>query len=431
MSRLYEASIGDEVHVETISPGCELYVYPLRGAKQTHILLTVDYGSIDRYYAAGSRGLQPSPPGVAHFLEHRLFEKVDGDITERFNELGSAVDAQTSFTNTEYSTTFRDRFADNAALLLETALEPHFTDDGIDREREIITREINLYEEEVEWVCFSTAMDSLYRCQPVGIDVAGTVESIKEIDRAILEACHHTFYRSERMAMFVCGDVDVAETRDQAGALWARYGHHTNGDPLPTARQRATPHPVHERYAVRMNIAQPRLCLAFHDPLSGRVAGDELLKRELCLEVGLDILFGPTSEFHARCYETGLIDSASFDFELFSAPEFSFCHIGGDTSEPERLEEAILREIEKLSGGDTIGDDLDRAMNKAFGALVRSYDDVEDCATMVYNEVFAGASPFAYFRTFTEPRAEDVQTVLAGILNPGQFGTAVVLPLDN
>jgi len=136
MHRLYEASIGDEVCVETLSSGCELYIYPLRGARETHILLTLNFGSIDRYYAtSGSSGLRSAPAGVAHFIEHRLFEKPDGDITERFNELGSDVDAQTSFTNTEYSTTFSDRLESNAALLLETALEPHFTDEGIDRER--------------------------------------------------------------------------------------------------------------------------------------------------------------------------------------------------------------------------------------------------------------------------------------------------------
>ena len=427
MPRLYEASIGDEVCVETLSSGCELYIYPLRGARETHILLTLNFGSIDRYYATpGSSGLRSAPAGVAHFIEHRLFEKPDGDITERFNELGSDVDAQTSFTNTEYSTTFSDRLESNTALLLETALEPHFTDEGIDREREIITREINLYGDEVEWVCFSKAMDSLYRGQDIGIDVAGTVHSISEIDRAVLEGCHRTFYRPERMAMFVCGDVDVAATRDLLSDLWGKY---ERKDAMPMVMERSTPRPAQERHTIRMNIAQPRLCLAFHDPLSG-LSGEELLKRELCLEVGLDILFGPTSEFYARCYETGLIDADSFDFELLSAPEFSFCHIGGNTSDPKKLEEVIVRELETLADPEVIARDFERAMHKTLGALVRSYDDVEDCATMVYGEVFAGASPFTYFRTFRSTSAEDVRTVTKSILDPGQFGLALVLPLS-
>ncbi len=427
MERFQQPTLGEEVFATTLPRGCDLYVYPAELTRRKFFLLCVDYGSVDLSFIEAQTGqLRQSPHGVAHFLEHRLFEKRSGDITERFSELGSEVDAQTSFTSTEYAVTCYDSMEETIALLLELVLSPQFSDEGVAREREIISREIGLFAEEVEWVSFSNAMRSLYRQQPVGIDVAGTVESLEQIDRAALEHCYETYYQPHRMSLFACGDVDVSQVCERLFDVWR-----SDVDPasrnLPATRSQAAAVP--ERHTTKLSIAQARLCLAFHDPQTG-LRGEELLKRELSLEIALDILFGPASEFYSKQYESGVIDADSFDFDVFAAPEFCFCHVSGDCREPDRLEDAILDEMERAGHSDIVARDFDRAMRKAYGALLRSYDDIEDRATMICNEVSIGAHPFAFFRAYAETNAESVQCALGECLDPGSYGAATVLPMN-
>ena len=427
MRRFQQPTLEEEVYATTLPQGCNLYVYPAQHTRRKFFLLHVDYGSVDLSFLEAETGqLRQSPHGVAHFLEHRLFEKESGDITERFSELGSEVDAQTSFTSTEYGVTCYDRMEDTIALLLELVLSPQFTDEGVAREREIITREIGLFAEEVEWVSFSNAMRSLYRQQPVGVDVAGTIESLEQIDRAALACCHETFYQPHRMSLFVCGDIDATEVCERLFDLWP-----SDADPtvrnLPAIRPAAVAVP--ERHTTKLSIAQSRLCLAFHDPLTG-LRGEELLKRELSLEIGLDILFGPASEFYSKHYESGVIEADSFDYDVFANPEFCFCHVGGDCREPGSLEEAIIDEMERAQHSDIVAQDFDRAMRKAYGALLRSYDDIEDRATMICSEVSIGAQPFSFFRAYAETKGESVRCALGDCLDASSYGAATVLPLD-
>ena len=227
--------------------------------------------------------------------------------------------------------------------------------------------------------------------------------------------------------MYICGDVGAEDTAEEISRLWETYARF---ECVPVAEQRLLPVPLPERHEKLMSVARPRLCLAFHDPLSG-LRGEELLKREHCLEIGLDILFGPASEFHSRCCESGLIEAGSFDFDLFLAPQFGFCHLTGDTARPDELEEATLRELARMRDGDAIVTDFERAKHKAFGELVRSYDDVEDCAGMMYNEVFGGAPPFSYFRILEQIKAEDVREALVSIFDGISHGRALVLPLES
>jgi len=393
------------------------------GFARRHALLTVDYGSADALWRPrpGDEP-QPAPHGVAHFLEHRLFDKGDGDISARFTALGADVDAHTSFTSTAYSFTCSDRFEESLALLLELVLEPHFTEAAVDRERDIITREIELYDDSVDWVAFNALMRSLYGDGAMGDDIAGTPQSLERIDVTVLEACYRDYYRPPRMSLVVAGDLDAdaaAAMVDEALAARSCDGEAALPRPAAVAQPR--------RETRRLTVSTPRLLVA--GAASGhQVEGLDLLRLELSLDLGLDILFGPSSAFYDRHYRSGLVDDETFGYDVYCEPTFTFCTVGGDTPEPARLEDEIAGQVEAGLQGGLIDQGFERSRRRSWGNLVCRYEEVDACAAIAQSAAARRAGVFDYFEAYEGLQAGDVIAALSLCLASRPWGVATVLP---
>ena len=416
--------IGDEILSDTLSQGSRLYVYPKPGLKARHAAVCVACGSLD---TAVSRR-ESTHHGVPHFLEHRLFEKQEGDIAARFTALGAEVDAQTSFTSTTYSFECVDHFEEGLRLLLELVLKPHLTDTGLVREREIIEREIRLFEDDHAWVSFHTALKALYGHHPLAVDMAGTVESVAQIDRRSLEVFYRTFYRPERISIFLCGEVDPLAGRQLVQEILDGLLPRTDGEGGEMAiRQRPAPAP--STVSVSLPVSRPRLCMAFHDDEEG-LTGLSLLKREICLEMAFDILFGPSSEFFASHYEAGRIQAESFGWETYAEIAFCFSMIGGDVDDPQGMMEAIYGELNRARDGNLIDRGYSRAHRKILGQLIYRFDEGEACTASMQSAVNREAEPFDYFRAHADVSIEDVESCLESCLNESNCGAAIVWPGD-
>lgn len=409
--------IGERMLVEAGPGPVPVYVHPKPEAPQAHALLAIEYGAIDSLSAEFT-------PGVAHFLEHRLFEKKDGDISGRFSALGAEVDAQTGLTQTAFSVTCAEGLAACVELLLRLALELHLTEEGVERERRIIMREIELFADNVESVCFANALGALYPDHPISAEIAGTPASLGKIDQPLLHASHEHFYKAGRISLFVSGKVNPEE-------LWEVVDLHTSSlCPCPSGHlsRRQVPVPAPHRVTSRLAVARPRVYMAFHDGESG-LEGIELLKKEICLDMAADILFGPSSEFFADRYEAGELDGDDFGWEVYAEPAFLFAVIGGDVTDAGRFEESVR---ERLSRGvrEGIGSaDFERAARKAYGTLLFRYEDIESCAAMVHGEVSRGARPFDFAAALTQVRLEDVERCLQTCFTPEHCAVSVVEPM--
>lgn len=418
-----EALLGEQVFAQTLPGGLQLFLLPKPGFRCHHALLSVGYGSIDRRFAPAGAEPVVVPDGVAHFLEHRLFSSSLGDVGDRFAALGADVNAHTTFTNTAFFFTCTDRLEQCLGLLLGFVCKPSFSAEGVVREREIIARELQLYGDNLEWISFFSVLQALYGSHPLGVDIAGTPESIQLIDAPLLEFCHHTFYRPDNMTLIVGGDFEV----DQVAGAIERLLEGKTSAAGPMLYRRADAAAQGTAKALTMPIALPRLWVGFRDQGQG-LKGEALLRRELALEVLLDILFGSSSDFFARHYESGLIDAESFGCEIYAEPEFCFCLVGGDTPNPELLREEIVTELTRAAGGALLECGFSRSARRAYGQAVQRLDQVEGGVGALHSSVSRGAGPFGLFTVHRRLAVEDLHACLEEVLIPATAAHSVILP---
>lgn len=424
MRQIEHPFLEERVHCQTLPCGLEFYLVPREGFRSAHALLTVKYGSIDRCFVPpGATAPVEAPDGAAHFLEHRLFAGPDGDVGELFAAIGAEVNAHTTFTHTAYFFSCVDHLEEGLALLVDFVFAPQLTPEGVEREREIIARELQLYGDNLEWVSFFNALQSLYGAHPLGVDIAGTPESLGRIDARVLELCHRSFYRPENMALFVGGDLEVEALGRRVGELMAGRGQ----APCADLRRLACPDGGGGFRAVELPVAVPRLYLGFRDQREG-LHGEALLRRELALELALDVLFGASSDFYARHYESGLIDAESFGCEIYAEAEFCFCLVGGDARQPELLQEALLEELRRARHSDLLERDLARARRRAYGQLLQRFDQVESGVGLVHSAVSRGGAPFALFEAHEQLEAAEVRECLETCLDPDRGQLSQVVP---
>ncbi len=420
-----DALLGEVVHHNRLRCGLDVWAVPRLGSRQKAAVLYIDYGSVDLHLRARDSGkVQTTPAGTAHFLEHRLFAKPYGDITEQINRLGGDVNASTSFTSTVFSLTCIENFADHLALLFELALDLHVLPDGVAQEREIIDHELQISCDDPEWIGFLHGLKALYRDVPLAWDMAGTRESIGQIDVAALTRCHEVFYQPEYMGLYLCGDFDVEDT---CAAVESNLLKHSRPRSAWNRVERPVVLPAPQPLGdLALPVSRPYTLLFFGDDKAGQ-SGRDLLLRELALELALDIALGPASNFFAAHYEDGLIDGDAFGAEVYAEPTFCFCTVGGYTQQSERLREEISTALASLDEC-IVSADLGRAKRKAYGLLLRAWEQTEDVADMLCSAAASGALPSVYFDVHEQVAVGDIIEVLDSCLSPAHLSAMQCSP---
>jgi predicted Zn-dependent peptidase len=327
--------------------GCEVYAVHTPGLRRHYGLFAARYGSIASVFRDPASGERVQvPDGVAHFLEHRLFEQPDGvDVTDRFAALGASTNAFTWYTQTAYLFSTVDNPVECLDLLIDFVQEPHFVADKVENEKGIIAQEIGMYEDDPYHRGYRALMEALYQSHPVGIDIAGTVETIAGITPEVLQRCWSSFYHPANMVLVVGGPLEpqqVAERLDLdlAGRDYAASSRVEVESPDEPDAPGA---PVVEN---RFPIARPRLMIGVKDrPLGAQ--GTDLIRRNLATAIGLGAVLGRAGEAYDRWYRDGLIDD-SFGAHYTGDAAFAFTQIAGDTDRPEELADAVWDEIARV-----------------------------------------------------------------------------------
>lgn len=415
--------LGEEILAVELKRGCNLWILPKKNARQKVALMDVDCGSLHRGSIAGA------PAGLAHFIEHCLFEKSDGDISDRFSALGGEINASTSFTSTQYTVHCSENLCSQIDLLFELVLNPYWDQALIDKERDVITSEIHLYQDDAEWGGFTAALRSAYGAHPIAAEIAGSVADVARIDEAVLRDWHRVYYRPENINLFLSGDIAVdaiVETCERAIDKFAVPQADQPAYPFDPVSALAKPQgPIVHNYPV----SHPQLYMAFADrrpPCQGR----ELLVRELALEMLLDIAFGPASIAYTQWYESGLIGGDSFGAEVYAERSFRFCMITSETPNPELLASEIDRVLGEMVVSSHWQQELPRAKRKAYGQLVRSFENAENCVELMQAAVHCGAHPFDYIALCDALDIREIESCLLGCLRAGGAGMAFIYPRD-
>ncbi|STO07970.1 EF-P 5-aminopentanol modification-associated protein YfmH [Exiguobacterium aurantiacum] len=316
--------VGETLHHTVLENGLTIYLLKKTGYEKTYATFTTKYGSIDRRFK--TEDWVEVPDGIAHFLEHKMFEKEDGDVFQKFGQLGASANAFTSFTRTAYLFGATSNVEANLTTLLDFVQTPYFTEASVEKEKGIIGQEIQMYQDNPGWRLYFGLIEAMYAEHPVKIDIAGTIESIGHITTDDLYACHRAFYHPSNMVLFVVGNIDPDAVLEQVKANQAAK---TFEAPVLQARERVEePTSVKStQRIIEMDVSVPKVMIGYKDIPR---AGADGMKQELAVELLMHALFDTTAPLYAELYAEGLIDDA-FSFDYTSEETFAFAVLSMET----------------------------------------------------------------------------------------------------
>ncbi|MFY0517212.1 EF-P 5-aminopentanol modification-associated protein YfmH [Lysinibacillus sp. UGB7] len=421
--------LDETLYYEKLENGLDVYILPKKGFSKTFVTFTTKYGSVDRtFMPIGETESISVPDGIAHFLEHKMFEKEDGDVFQKFSEYGASANAFTSFTRTAYLFSSTDHIYKSTETLLNFVQEPYFTEATVNKEKGIIGQEITMYDDQPDWRLYFGTIENMYHNHPVKIDIAGTIESIDGITADHLYTCYHTFYHPSNMLLFAIGAVDPEE---MMAFIRENQGKKEFPEPMPIQRffdEEPTDVAIKER-TLHMDVQKPKLYIGLKAKETG-LSGRDMLKHELAVQIALELIFGRTSNFYERVYDEGLIDeSYAFDFTLENG--FGFAMIGSDTTEPAALEQAIKAELAKYEGNAQFAStDLERIKRKKIGFFLRALNSIEFIANQFTRYSFNDMNLFDVVPVLEELTIADLTTAFVTIQGESQQTVFQVLPTE-
>ncbi|WNR46707.1 EF-P 5-aminopentanol modification-associated protein YfmH [Paenibacillus roseipurpureus] len=397
--------LDETIYHEILDNGLHVFVLPKEGFQKTYATFTTKYGSIDNYFQVQGREEVRVPDGIAHFLEHKMFEEPEGDIFATFATNGASANAFTSFDRTAYLFSSTDRYLENLTTLINFVQNPYFTDENVEKEKGIIGQEIKMYEDNADWRSYYGLIESLYAKHPIHIDIAGTVASIAEISKETLYECYYTFYHPSNMSLFVVGGVDPQEVitlvkENQAAKTFPPQGEIKRFFPEEPAEVKEA------RRLIILPVSLPKCLMGFKEEAPD-VTGKPLLVRELTTKLMLDVLFSSSSEIYQSLYDDQLI-SDNFGHEYNCSDGYAFSIVGGDTKDPEQLIARIREEVEKrkASGLDEVT--FERSRKKKIGSFLRMMNSPESIANEYTKYRFKGIDLFDILPVYEQITLEDV-----------------------
>ncbi len=421
MKKTYYPRLDETVCRKVLPNGLTVLVVPKPGFTRKIAYFVTDYGSVHTAFTLDGQRYS-TPAGVAHYLEHKMFDMPGRDVTAEFAALGASPNAFTSYAMTAYYFSCTENFSSALRLLLEFVSTPYFTDESVEKERGIIAQEILMYADNADSVVMEEMNLGLYQNHPIRVPIAGTVESIQEITAQTLYDCHRAFYHPANMILCVVGDVDPEEVAAIAQEILPRERRSVAvpdfGEPEPQTAVTA----VSRR---EMDVAMTTFQLAFKCPPPP--VGRESARRELIAELAAEMLFGQSSQLYQWLYEDGLIDSSFGGGEEFTAGT-AMLTCGGDSKDPEEVRNCILNEAKFLAENG-----LDQA---AFERTKRSFlgirfKDLTSFDATCYRLVAHHMEDHDYFdfpALFEEVTVEEVRQFIADNVRPEKCSLSIVDP---
>ncbi|MEC9476207.1 MAG: pitrilysin family protein [Planctomycetota bacterium] len=422
---LENATLGERVVERTHASGATVAFCRKPGYLRRYSCFSTHFGSVDDRYRLGSSDEVVLPDGVAHFLEHKMFEGPEEDAFQQFSRLGAMANAFTSFVGTTYLFSCTDHFYTCLDHLISFVQTPHFTTENVEKEKGIIGQEIRMYEDHPGWRVYFNLLAGLYKQHPVAKDIAGTEKTIAGITPQLLKDCWSAFYHPSNMILLAVGDEDESQFFEEAGRLLSErdMGPDPQIEKIKTAED---PGPASKEIRESMQVARAKFLIGWkdiHDGLSGR----ELMRKELVTEVLLECIFGQSGTLFEDLYRRGLIDD-SFGSSYQIHPDVGHSVIGGEVSDPEATLEIVNQEIERIRTTGIDPSDVERQRRSSSGHLLKSYNSLEHIAGIYCGARFQGANPFEVVDLLAEIGVDEINERLQGYLMPEEMACSLVVP---
>ncbi|MGD6847640.1 EF-P 5-aminopentanol modification-associated protein YfmH [Rossellomorea aquimaris] len=427
MKKISFDQLQENLYFEKMSNGLDVYILPKKGFNKTYATFTTKYGSIDNHFVPlNEEEFVKVPDGIAHFLEHKLFEKEDGDVFQQFSRQGASANAFTSFTRTAYLFSSTTNVERNLETLIDFVQDPYFTEKTVEKEKGIIGQEITMYDDNPDWRLYFGVIQNMYKNHPVKIDIAGTIESITPITKDMLYQCYNTFYHPSNMLLFVVGSVDPDQIMNQIRSNQEKKDY----EKMPEIKRRFDDEPetvAEKKQVLKMNVQSPKCLVGLKAP-EPHQQGKEMLRQELSMNVFLDMLFGKSSTYYSELYNDGLIDE-TFHYDYTQENGFGFLTVGGDTEKPDILAEKVQSLLLKAKQQSLFTEEgLERTKKKKIGAFLRAINSPEFIANQFTRYAFNEMDLFEVVPTLESLKYDDIQTVASTIISEERFTVCQVVP---
>ncbi|MTI95099.1 MAG: insulinase family protein [Firmicutes bacterium] len=416
--------LAEKIISATMPSGLQCLFIPKPGFKRKFAVLATPYGSINREVLIDGQPFK-TPAGIAHFLEHKLFEDPNHSIENRFAALGASVNAYTTHTQTAYLFSTAENFQECLNILLDFVQKPAFTEQGVIDERSIIAQEIKMYNDQPNWAVYLGALQSMYGEHPVAEDIAGQVEDLEHIDYDLLKKCHQLFYHPERMVLVVSGDLDFKELF----AMIEQNQKTKKFPPLPNLEHNIPRAQMTECAGPNkfMEVARPLFSLGIRDREVD--SSQEAIRREQVASLLLEVFIGKNSPFYNRLYDEGLID-ASFGVEYTSTPWYSHFIFGGESDNPRQLADELLAELKRLQECGINSQLFEQNLKKLTGLSIMDLNGLESIVMATSSDWLMDSSYFERFEHLRNIKKEDVEALLHS-LDLDKSCLSVVNPLNS
>lgn len=425
MKVIESLNIKEKAYTEKLENGLTVIVIPKKNANKKYVIWGTHFGSIDNRFIMPKTGEEVFiPDGVAHFLEHKMFEQPNGtNSLDTLMALGIDANAYTTNDHTAYLFECTNNFYKGLDELMDYVQHPYFTDANVEKEKGIIGQEIRMYDDDPGWQLYMNAIDCMYKENPIKIDIAGTVESISEITPDVLYKCYNTFYHPSNMIMVICGDFVPEEIIEEVKKRLV------NKETSQGEIKRIYPpkeDEINKPYKeVEMEVSNPLFAIAYKDTEDLKENREQIVAKHIAIEIILNMIIGKSSELYKELYENGdLLAEPSLDYEF--SDEYAHIIISGQSKSPEKIQEKIKEVVRKYKENGLDSEHFNRIKKKIYGDYVVEYNSVSDIARMFLADKMKKINSFDYIEEYNTVTKEYTEEVLKNVFKEDKMVLSVI-----
>ena len=421
MQIIENSKVKEKLYIEKLENGLTVMIIPKKGVQKKYVIWGTNYGSNDsKFVVPGENQETEVPKGVAHFLEHKMFEQESGvNSLDTLTALGVEANAYTTNDHTAYLFECTENFYPALDELMNYVQNPYFTDENVEKEKGIIGQEIMMYDDYPEWKVYLNTLEAMYHEHPVKLDITGTIETISHIDKEILYKCYNTFYNPSNMAMVVCGDFEPEKLLEEIKKrLIPKVANGEIKRIYPEEKEKI----VKEKIEQTMDVSQPLFTIGIKDKVATQ---KEKVKKHLAIEILLNMLIGKSSDLYQELYKSGVMFSIPNVYYEFSR-DYAHILVTGQSKEPEKVYESFKNAIRELREKGIESEEFKRMKKMLYGSFIKEYDEPGDIARMFLADFFKGINSFEYLEEITTINEQYVEQILNEVFNENKMILSVI-----
>ncbi len=403
MQTIYNSKVKETLYTEKLKNGLTVMCIPKKGVQKKYIIWGTHYGSIDnKFVVPGETEPVEVPKGVAHFLEHKMFEQENGkNSLDVLTSIGVSANAYTTNDHTAYLYECTDNFYEALDEFMDYVQHPYFTDENVEKEKGIIGQEISMYDDYPDWKVYLNCLEAMYNTHPVKLDITGTIETISHINKEILYKCYNTFYNPSNMCLVVCGDFEPEKIIEEINKRL--IDKEQNGE-IKRIFEDEQEEIVKEKVEQTMNVSKPILTIGIKCKAPNP---KERVKVQLAIEIILNMIFGESSKLYKELYHEGNVyevPSLSYEYQ----ENYAHILITTNANNPEEVYEKFKNTVQEINQNGLNKEDFERIKKMIYGEYIKQYNDVTDIARMFLADFMKGINSFDYLE---EIEAVDINLV--------------------